>query len=229
MFFIKREKNKVAKKWWVKIICVFLAIIAWCVFTLCANTNFVESTTDILKYYKNIDSFDVYQKEYNCKEKLVVFPRELKESYQINQYYYAKVSQFFNTIGKHFILDITFNNAEDYGAEIDRLKNVEITHKKDDENVTVKLLYSEELLHYPAYIATYYLNDYEYALILDNAQIMYIYVDASIEYSSLDKKLIPFLNKRITPLSDEYLPDRYFEQIYFSNLGFTYNVYMNLL
>jgi len=178
------------------------------VFSGC-NVNKREPRTsfDLDNYLKYCD--DLYSiPDYN--DAPIVFPKKITDSMTINDYMFVEVVQAFQSVGKHFYLDVTYS-AEEYFNELKRLKDWSREYSYGEEKGVGKLLYNEQDFYYPAYVASYNkLLAYEYALILQDNRIIYVYISR--------------IKEGETRLKEEFLPRQYFEKN-LSTKGFSYSIY----
>ncbi len=213
----KEKQSKIKLKIMKHGVIIVVVIALLCIIAM-AHTNYHKIktiTTDVSNYlkfedplYSHVDSF----------EKLAIFPENLKEDYNVNSYFYADVFQRHRRLGQHFYIDITYN-VEDYEQEIERLQKWERLYSVDGVQKSANLLYDQEHFDYPAYVASYdWLKVYEYALILSDTRILYVYIKSTIE-DSLSKN-------PVSPLEPKYLPQRYYEKK-FLETDFTFCVYLN--
>ena len=171
------------------------------------NKRKLEFSTDLSTYSKQ--QTNVYMSA-DYSDALVVFPNEISGNAQVNNYFVLEVKQMFKRIGYHIALDITYSESE-YDAEIARLQGWQRTYNYQNTQGMVGLLYDTENFQYPAFVASYNLMlAYEYALILDDYRIVYVYIN--------------WIEKGESRLDDAYLPNNYFEKND-SIMGWTYNVY----
>ena len=188
---------------------LFVVIIAMIIGTSWANRRKIYTTTDIATYTKK--EKDLYLiPDYN--DALMVFPDSINDNMVVNDYYRIKVKQGFTTVGFHKVLDITYS-SDAYNSEIQRLEGWRREYRYNNTQGSAGFLYDENNFEYPAFVAAYNcVIEYEYALILGNYRILYVYIRA--------------IHKGESPLLDEQLPKNYFEK----NLsldGFSYSIYHN--
>ena len=182
-----------------------------------ANWEKVDVNRDI-NSFRQYDYSDFYLTP-DYKERLVVFPTEIKGN--INEYFHLQKTEDFSSVKNNVYLDITYT-AEEYQKEIERLSNWERQYTYNEQQHTAKFLQDKECKHfnYPAFIASHNCTFlvYEYALLLDDYRIVYVYVNSIKEEDML--------------MEDEYLPKRYYEEVekfpdVFNNDKKIYDVYYN--
>lgn len=164
----------------------------------------------------NLEEYGEYEDLYlnpDYEDAPVVFPKVVNnDGIGINDYFVVKVTQSLKEVGFHIVLDITYSE-EEYTKEIARLEQWSRTYNYNGETGVAKLLYDEQNFNYPAYVSAYNsLLAYEYALILDNNHIIYVYISR--------------IKQGETSLLEEYLPKQYYEKN-ISIEGFSYSVYHN--
>ena len=105
---------------------------------------------------------------------LFVFPESI-EGLDDVEYRYSCKSKIFET--QYMVYLKAAYSEEAYAAEVERLSKITCTIETPQKTVVNSILYSEELFHYPAYIAVYNSNlSHEYALLdEENHTIVYVF------------------------------------------------------
>ena len=131
------------------------------------KTNTIDK--DITKYRSDEQAIPEY-----CE----LLPSEIGTNMTIVEYFYQHVTGLIPYC--FMILHVEYSDA-DYEAELQRLASYRKSYQWAEKVGEGGFLYDEhcQYFHYPAYIAQYASinQDYEYALLLGNNQIAYIFLE----------------------------------------------------
>lgn len=144
--------------------------------------NDVETTTNVAEY-GDFEGFHGYSK-------LDVFPRQIDEGMEVQEYYYYFADTFLDPTAQIY-LKCSYDKAG-YEEETERLSKIQEEYKGKVQSI----VYDTESFSYPAYVAIDSDNHcYEYALLLGDYKIAYVF----LQFIEEDAVVFPI----------EYLPERY--------------------
>lgn len=134
---------------------------------------------------------------------LELFPQKIEESLTVNEYKFEKYSSggVKAVEAYHIILDVVYTK-EKYQEEIKRITNWSREYKYKKEVGRAGFLFDAECMYfnYPTYIASYNaLYSYEYALLVEENRIIYIFLRQSKENQ--------------IQIQEDYLPKNYYEEL----------------
>ena len=142
----------------------------------------MKITTDIAEY-GDFEGFHGYSK-------LDVFPKQIDEGMEIQEYYYYYADTFLDSTAQIY-LECGYDKAG-YDEETERLSGIQEEYRGKVQQI----VYDTESFAYPAYVAIDADNHcYEYALLLGDYRIAYVF----LQFMEEDKIVFP----------TEYLPERY--------------------
>ena len=158
---------------------VILLVVFLLVFVIFPYKLFIGSVSIrfLEKDYCNFKGFHGYSN-------LEVFPENPSEIGEVTDYIYIDMDTWMDPTCKIY-MECVFEDAEKFKQECNRLSQISV---EKYEGVTLhtadkihEIHYSEELFHYPAYIACYNYNSCdEYALIIEEEQkIIYVYLQGA--------------------------------------------------
>ncbi len=141
-----------------------------------------ETTTEIAEY-GDFKGFHGYSK-------LDVFPKQIDEFMEGQEYYYYYADTFLDSTAQIY-LECSYDKAG-YDEETERLSEIQEEYRGNVQSI----VYDTESFMYPAYVAIDADNHcYEYALLLGDYRIAYVF----LQFIEEDKVVFPI----------EYLPERY--------------------
>lgn len=160
-------------------ILIVAGVIVWAVKD---GQNAVKTTTDIAEYGV-FEGFRGYSK-------LDVFPKQIDEDMEIQEYYYYYADTFLDPAAQIY-LECSYDKAG-YDKETERLSEIQEEYRGKVQSI----VYDTESFAYPAYVAVDADNHcYEYALLLEDYRIAYVF----LQFMDEEKVVFPM----------EYLPERY--------------------
>jgi hypothetical protein len=159
------------------------------VFALSGCGNEAYSTSDIADYGVYTSHIENEAEELaSSRSHLFVFPKELTDTHEVENFYYSCSSGSFDNAYQLF-LAYTLPQDE-FEAEVKRLAELEVTYG----GVTNKVIYDTTSFNYPAYVTAFSkYGDYEYVLI-DEENLRLICIlscVANIDNMPMDKGYLP--------------------------------------
>ena len=208
---MKKKKNWIM----VLLICLFVFLLlfaGWLLIKDKEQSNYF--TTDYLTY--GDWGGHIEGEADSLRGGLFVFPEMISnEAIDINYLYVCENQKWQN---EYFILLKVKYTEADYRTEVERLSSVKCTIAVQDEEITNKVLYTEEKFSYPSYAAILGCDQsFEYALLdEDNMTIVYVYLQGFSHF---------MLPREYRPL--EYQKDTYEMKNGWENLNIYYTTDKN--
>ena len=192
-----------------KLLSLILVVCTMFLLNACSiNKREVIESHDINNY--GIYKTDLYLiPDYN--DAPIVFPENIRDI-TVNDFYTVKINQAGKEVGYHIVLDVTFSE-QDYISEITRLEEWQRSYEYEGSYGKFGFLPDEKNFEHPVFVASYNcFLAYEYAMLLEENRILYVYIRNIEEGES--------------PINKEYLPKNYYKNNASIN-GFRFSVYYN--
>ena len=179
-YFKMKKQKDIIKNILLVVSILFILLIVRVALVVGMTTLFTLTPADTVYGIENYDK-DYYIKEYggDLDSNLSIFPDD-KEILQNSEFSSSFQTNLFDSDG--FIILISKYDKEDFDAEINRIKNLNVTInencKDNSKTYTNYIRYEENIYNYPAYITIDgFAHTYEYALINEaDLEIKYIYL-----------------------------------------------------
>lgn len=186
------------------VMAVIAGVILW--FWFVGGIVYFFSESGLYSHYEtdDISEYGIYEGHtemeaeelFSCRSLLMIFPKEIKDSYKVNQYYYSCGSAGFDNMYQ-MVLDYELPE-EEFEEEVERLSQLSAEYK----NQTKSIVYDTDNFEYPAYVTCFTKHsDYEYALI-DEENHRIICILSCIE----DINRLP-MNKKYLPKDEDAYAD----------------------
>ena len=146
-------------------------------------------TDDITEYGRFENHIEMESEElFSNRSQLMIFPKEIRASYTVNQYYYSCGSAGFDNMYQ-MVLDYELPQ-EEFMEEVERLSKLSAEYDGNKQFIR----YDTQNYKYPAYVTMFTKHsDYEYALIdeANNRIICILSCVTDIESLPVDKEYLP--------------------------------------